>query len=293
MILSSLFVPGSTQGTSNAFSGPPREPKPILESDDEEEKREGEKTGQQTQQQSTDQEQGPLHPGVQCDGCNGTVRGTRYKCLVCNDYDLCSACEAKGVHVEHNMVSITEPFSYSPWGFQGGRGCWTRGGHPCRGRWGHHGAHHGGHPGWFGQQPFPPFFGGPLWGQPGAPQCPPWGAPWAFGGHPYFPRGGCHGQQRGWRHGCQQSGKPKTTPAAGKEQAAPKPESMETEQTPERGEEERKSYLRGVGEAVSSFLEPFGIKVDVDVAGEEGQQTTGGDTTASSEQQVRDFRQRV
>ena len=34
-------------------------------------------------------------------------------------------------------------------------------------------------------------------------------------------------------------------------------------------EEERKTFLQGVGQAVSSFLEPFGVKVDVDVAGGE------------------------
>lgn len=265
--------------STNAFSGPPREPKPILESDDEEEKQTEDKTAPQTEQQgeSTSQEQGPLHPGVQCDGCNGPVRGTRYKCLVCRDYDLCSTCEAKGIHVEHNMVSITEPFSYSPWGFQGGRGCWRRGGHPCRGRWGHHGAHHGG---WFGQHPYPPFFGGPSWGHPGVPPCPSWGAPWAFG-HPYFPRGGCHGYRRGGRHSCHHGGKPEATAEGKEEQTAPNPESMETDQ---RSEDERKTYLRGIGEAVSSFLEPFGIKVDVGVAGEGNQQPTGGDSTTGSEQ---------
>ena len=52
---------------------------------------------------------------------------------------------------------------------------------------------------------------------------------------------------------------------------------METEQKgPELSEEERaqlneeqrRSYLRDVGEAVSGFLRPFGIKVDVDVVDE-------------------------
>ena len=33
-------------------------------------------------------------------------------------------------------------------------------------------------------------------------------------------------------------------------------------------EEQRKSFLRDIGEAVSGFLEPYGVKVDVDVVGD-------------------------
>merc|ERR1712000_226592 len=28
-----------------------------------------------------------------CDRCENAITGIRYKCLHCNDYDLCSACE--------------------------------------------------------------------------------------------------------------------------------------------------------------------------------------------------------
>jgi hypothetical protein len=40
-----------------------------------------------------------IHNGVQCDGCQMfPIKGARYKCTVCHDYDLCSSCEAKNVH---------------------------------------------------------------------------------------------------------------------------------------------------------------------------------------------------
>lgn len=52
---------------------------------------------------------------------------------------------------------------------------------------------------------------------------------------------------------------------------------MDTEQKGGPGEEDRRGFLRGVGEAVSNFLEPFGVKVDVDVVGGDG---GSGDKTA-------------
>lgn len=50
-----------------------------------------------------------VHPNVICDGCEGPVVGTRFKCSVCPDYDLCSTCEGKGIHKEHNMVMFQSP----------------------------------------------------------------------------------------------------------------------------------------------------------------------------------------
>lgn len=57
-------------------------------------------------------ETGELHPGVQCDGCDSTVRGPRYKCLVCQNYDLCHTCENKSVHAEHPMIKLPTPGSF-------------------------------------------------------------------------------------------------------------------------------------------------------------------------------------
>jgi len=54
-------------------------------------------------------EPGPLHYGVTCDGCEGEVRGVRYKCLSCPDYDLCVRCQAAGKHSEHEMITIEHP----------------------------------------------------------------------------------------------------------------------------------------------------------------------------------------
>lgn len=52
-----------------------------------------------------------IHLGVTCDGCEGQVAGTRFKCTVCPNYDLCSTCQAKGLHKEHALLPIFHPFS--------------------------------------------------------------------------------------------------------------------------------------------------------------------------------------
>ncbi|XP_074865668.1 sequestosome-1 [Carettochelys insculpta] len=65
-----------------------------------------------------------VHPNVICDGCEGPVVGARFKCTVCPDYDLCSTCEGKGIHKEHNMIMfqspLLNPFEWLP------RGRWLR-----------------------------------------------------------------------------------------------------------------------------------------------------------------------
>jgi len=55
----------------------------------------------------TNGEGGEEHPGVNCDGCEGPVKGYRYKCLVCPDYDLCCVCERKKIHSGHNMIRMS------------------------------------------------------------------------------------------------------------------------------------------------------------------------------------------
>ncbi|KAG9465340.1 hypothetical protein GDO78_018488 [Eleutherodactylus coqui] len=53
-----------------------------------------------------------VHPNVTCDGCEGPVVGNRFKCLICPDYDLCSTCETKGIHKEHNMIMFPTPIAF-------------------------------------------------------------------------------------------------------------------------------------------------------------------------------------
>lgn len=227
--------------------------------------KEGEEGEEKTKEGAAPTEQPPtsgqqqvpqLHPGVVCDGCSSAIYGTRFKCLVCPDYDLCSACENKGLHVDHNMVTILEPHSYNPWGFHHG----PRHGGPwrCRGRGGHHrgrgwGPGHG--HGW-----------GPGHGRG-------WG-PWM---HPYFWRH-LHGAPPGCCGGQPARQPPQSSEAMETEQPAAGSTQPQTEEQAQLEQEQRQSYLQDIGEAVSSFLRPFGVKVDVGVV-DEGPPKSSTDAT--------------
>ncbi|XP_017293528.1 sequestosome-1 isoform X1 [Kryptolebias marmoratus] len=60
------------------------------------------------------------HPNVTCDGCEGQIVGTRFKCSVCPNYDLCSSCQAQGKHTEHALLPIWHPLQWFP------RGKWMK-----------------------------------------------------------------------------------------------------------------------------------------------------------------------
>jgi len=48
------------------------------------------------------------HHGITCDGCQmSPITGIRFKCRVCDDFDLCEACEAKNVHpADHPLIKF-------------------------------------------------------------------------------------------------------------------------------------------------------------------------------------------
>jgi len=51
-----------------------------------------------------------VHFGVFCNSCGKqNITGVRYKCLFCNDMDLCEECEANSSHdVTHNFIKIKD-----------------------------------------------------------------------------------------------------------------------------------------------------------------------------------------
>ncbi|XP_038055475.1 sequestosome-1-like [Patiria miniata] len=78
-----------------------------------------------------------FHPGVICDGCDSPIRGPRFKCIECPDYDLCKVCEEKGLHEQHQFVKFRRPqigrsrcggFGFHP-------GMWRAFGHPGWRHW--------------------------------------------------------------------------------------------------------------------------------------------------------------
>eukprot|EP00808_Paulinella_micropora_P020505 g78089.t1 len=80
-----------------------------------------------------------VHVRIACDGCGvSPIKGDRFQCTVCHDFDLCGACEAEGQHPEdHPLVKHRVRQA------RGGGGAWRGGrrGGPC---------HFGGRGGWHG-----------------------------------------------------------------------------------------------------------------------------------------------
>ncbi|KYK57579.1 EF hand domain protein [Drechmeria coniospora] len=54
---------------------------------------------------------GCVHRGCQCNSCGMVpIRGVRYRCANCADFDLCEACETQGVHIKtHIFYKIRVP----------------------------------------------------------------------------------------------------------------------------------------------------------------------------------------
>ena len=185
---------------------------PAEQDKGEEGERAAEESQDQQQQRRQQQQQGHLHPGVVCDGCRSHIYGTRYKCLVCPDYDLCTSCEGKGLHVNHNMLTIDHPGAYHPWGNWGG---WGWGGQCGRQR-----------------------------------RCCP--ALWGTNSHPACgPRRGEQGEQ------------PMET-----DQRAP------DQSTPPSTEDQQK-FFQGLAQVASNFLQPLGLRVNLEHVGDQQQQQSG------------------
>uniref|UniRef100_A0A915NIZ8 ZZ-type domain-containing protein n=1 Tax=Meloidogyne floridensis TaxID=298350 RepID=A0A915NIZ8_9BILA len=55
-----------------------------------------------------------LHLNIVCDSCDKEIRGRRYKCLICPDFDLCQSCEQKNEHFEHAMMRLVKPDTLRP-----------------------------------------------------------------------------------------------------------------------------------------------------------------------------------
>ena len=66
---------------------------------------------QEKKQENDNNEKKPVHYCVRCDGCKCfPIRGIRYKCAVCNNFDYCEACEEKFSNVhQHPFIKINKP----------------------------------------------------------------------------------------------------------------------------------------------------------------------------------------
>ncbi|XP_052864681.1 protein ref(2)P [Anopheles cruzii] len=70
-----------------------------------------EKTAKRTEEAMTapKPDDRPVHSRVVCDVCDTIIIGHRYKCMTCDDYDLCMRCEGNYRHKEHIMVRLPTP----------------------------------------------------------------------------------------------------------------------------------------------------------------------------------------
>lgn len=52
-----------------------------------------------------------VHTGINCDGCESrSIRGIRYKCSNCYDYDLCGLCYRGNKHdLSHRFKRFDSP----------------------------------------------------------------------------------------------------------------------------------------------------------------------------------------
>jgi len=67
----------------------------------------GSSNAQQQPKPKVSAEKKAFHSRVTCDACETyPIIGARYKCAICEDYDLCESCEAQNVHEHHPFLKI-------------------------------------------------------------------------------------------------------------------------------------------------------------------------------------------
>ena len=64
------------------------------------------------QKEPSPEKEKPVHFGVYCDGCDNDITGFRYKCIQCEDYDLCAQCETTQIHSHHYMIRMPQPLEW-------------------------------------------------------------------------------------------------------------------------------------------------------------------------------------
>ncbi|XP_045780126.1 uncharacterized protein LOC123877404 [Maniola jurtina] len=52
------------------------------------------------------------HEGIICDSCQDPVQGFRYKCVTCDNFDLCQKCEMLERHPHHYMLRIPKSIKF-------------------------------------------------------------------------------------------------------------------------------------------------------------------------------------
>ena len=83
--------------------------KMVFEKKQEEEKKE-EKTKEKPKK-NKENENKTIHKNIQCAECGSyPIKGTRYKCSICPNYDVCENCEKKTDH-EHSFLKLKKPES--------------------------------------------------------------------------------------------------------------------------------------------------------------------------------------
>ncbi|KPJ19557.1 hypothetical protein RR48_05943 [Papilio machaon] len=54
----------------------------------------------------------PVHIDIICDNCSKPITGFRYKCVNCDDFDLCQKCEMLEAHSHHFMLRMPQPLKF-------------------------------------------------------------------------------------------------------------------------------------------------------------------------------------